>query len=127
MAGRSRLILFAHGSRDPRWCATFEKLAGELAAEVGDDRVRLAFMEFVGPTLDDVVSEAEADGVDALQLLPLFLAGGAHVARDIPAQVEAARARWPRVAIEVLPPVGEDPRFAELLLAIFREKLSTDT
>ncbi|HEY6572650.1 MAG TPA: CbiX/SirB N-terminal domain-containing protein [Candidatus Eisenbacteria bacterium] len=119
----TRLLLFAHGSRDPRWREPFERLEATLRAEQGDDRVRLAYMEFVPPTFLDAAADAERDGMTTLRVLPLFLSAGAHVAHDIPAQADEARARHPRLAIEVLPPIGEDPRFVALMKAATTEAL----
>ena len=121
MADTLRLVLFAHGSRDPRWRAPFERLAAELAAELGLERVRLAYMEFVGPTLAEVAAEAARDGVARLRLLPLFLSAGAHVAQDIPEQVEAARRAHPGLRIEVMGPIGEHPGFVALVRDVARE------
>lgn len=50
----TRVVLFTHGSRDPNWCATFERLREEVAERIDVDRVELAYMEFAAPTLDDV-------------------------------------------------------------------------
>jgi len=118
-----RLLLFAHGSRDPRWREPFERLEATLRAELGDERVRLAYMEFVAPTFLDAAAEAERDGMETLRVLPLFLSAGAHVATDIPAQAAEARARHPALAIDVLPPIGEDPRFVELMKSATTEAL----
>jgi sirohydrochlorin cobaltochelatase len=111
----------AHGSQDPRWRAPFEALARKLSHELGEGRIALAYMEFAGPTLMDVARDAARDGTPALRILPLFLAAGAHVDRDIPSQVDAVREQFRQLHIEVLPPVGEDPRFAAMLLDIARE------
>jgi sirohydrochlorin cobaltochelatase len=94
-----------------------------LRAELGDARVRLAYMEFVGPTLVDAAAEAARDGVGILRVLPLFLSAGAHVATDVPAQADEARARHPNLTVEVLPPIGEDPRFESLMRAAAAEAL----
>lgn len=117
----SRLVLFAHGSRDPRWCETFERLRRDVASYPGGDDVRLAYMEFARPTLMEVAGEATQDEVGSIRILPLFLAGGAHVARDIPDQVAAVLERYPSLDVETLPPVGEDPRFHALLREIAGE------
>ena len=109
MESKSRLILFAHGSREPRWCAAFQALEAQLQAEKGVDSVRLAYLEFVGPTLADAVGEAARDGVTHLRLLPLFLAAGAHVENDIPELVAAIWHEYPAIRIEVLPIVGQHP------------------
>ncbi len=121
---KTRLVLFAHGSMDPRWRAPFEDLDRALAAELGRDRVTLAYMEFVGPTLLDAASNAARDQVQILRVLPLFLSAGAHVAMDIPEQATQARWQFPQLNVEVLPPIGEDPRFVTLLKVVARESLT---
>ena len=120
MKSLSRLILFAHGSLEPRWCATFQVLEMQLQAKCGVDAVRLVYMEFIGPTLTDAVAEAARDGVTHLRLLPLFLAAGAHVERDIPEQVAALWVDYPTVRIEVLPILGQHP---SVIAAMFQAAL----
>lgn len=78
-------------------------------------------MEFCGPTLMEIAATAAFAGVTRLRLLPLFLAGGAHVAIDIPRIVGEVRQAWPALEVDVLPPVGEDPRFAVLIKEIAKE------
>ena len=60
-----RLVLFAHGSPDPRWRAPFERLADEVAAEAGRERVRLAYMESAEPTLFEALREIAVDAATA--------------------------------------------------------------
>jgi sirohydrochlorin cobaltochelatase len=122
-----RLVLMAHGSRDPRWCAPFERFVSTLKADLGVDKVRLAYMEFVTPTLADIAEEAMHDGVQHLQILPMFMAGGAHVDGDIPEQVAAITARVPTLALTVLPPIGEHPRMVALMQDIVKEHAENAT
>jgi sirohydrochlorin cobaltochelatase len=104
---RSALVLFAHGSRDPRWRATFENLLEEVAAIAGGGSVHLAYMEFVRPTLEEVVSDLVRQGVARIRVLPLFMSGGGHVANDVPEQARATANAFSGVEMEVLPPIGE--------------------
>jgi sirohydrochlorin cobaltochelatase len=117
----ARLILLAHGSRDPRWRAPFETFTATLQADLGAHTVRLAYMEFVSPTLTDIAEEASRDAVQQLKILPLFMAGGAHVDRDIPEQVTAVQSRFPHLDLSVLPPIGEHPRLVALMQEIAKE------
>lgn len=117
---RSRLILFAHGSRDPEWRAPFERLADALAADLGPDRVDLAYLEFSEPTLEEAAAAAAADGVRTARILPLFLASGKHLKEDLPPRAATA-GRAHGVRVEVLPAVGEDPRLLDLLERIARQ------
>lgn len=110
MSERKRLILLAHGSRRPAWREPFDRLARRLGPDVA-----LAFLEGCPPTLPEAVAQAAADGVEQVSVLPVFWSGGGHVARDVPALVEAARGLGP--IVEVLPAVGEHP---EVIAALAR-------
>jgi len=113
------LILLAHGSRDPRWCAPFERLAAGLDGIPGV-RVALAYLELAAPSFPDAVAAAVTAGARHVRVLPLFLAGGAHVERDLPALVDAARAAHPSVRFESLPHVGDRPELFALLAQFAR-------
>lgn len=102
MQKHKRLILLAHGSRRPAWRVPFDALAARLG-----DGVALAFLEGCAPSLAETVAQAAADGVTQVAVLPVFWSSGGHVARDVPALVEAAEGQG--VTIEVLPAVGEHP------------------
>jgi len=112
-----RLVVLAHGSKDPRWQLPFSELMTELEARLGADGVRIAYMEFISPTLEEVAQEAARDNKRELLVLPFFLAAGAHLAADIPAQVRQASRQCPQLQIGLAPPVGEHPR----VKALFRE------
>jgi sirohydrochlorin cobaltochelatase len=113
----SCLVLMAHGSKDPRWCGTFECLYEYVHSRYGGN-IRLAYMEFVGPTLMDVARDCAAQGVGSVRVLPLFMAGGAHVATDIPEQMAQVRETFPAMKIEAMAPIGEDPRMFAVIQEI---------
>lgn len=115
---KERLVLYAHGSTDPRWRAPFERLAASFG-----DRARLAYLESCPPTLDDVADAAAAEGIGRLVVLPLFLAAGVQVRRDLEGRAAGIRARHPELEVELLPPVGEHPRLAQALREIVAEEL----
>lgn len=114
----TRLVLYAHGSPDARWRAPFERLRDAVAADVGEDAVRLAYMESAEPTLAEVGEEAARDGVELLRVLPLFLASGVHVRRDVEAKAAAIREAHPGVEVELLPAAGEDALVQDALRAV---------
>ena len=109
------LIIVAHGSHDPSWRASVESVVESLQAELGVDRLRLAYMECTPPTLDDVVAEAVQAGIRQIRVLPLFLADQGHVNRDIRPAVEAVRAARPAADIDLLPAMGQHRFFREML------------
>lgn len=101
------LILFAHGARDPRWAAPFEAVAAAVRAARPGLPVRLAFLEFMAPTLPEAGAELAVAGCTALTVLPMFLGAGGHVRKDLPLLLEQMRAAHPGVAVSLLPAVGE--------------------
>jgi sirohydrochlorin cobaltochelatase len=115
------LVLLAHGSRDPRWREPFERIYLNMRRELGDD-VKMAYMEFIGPTLFDIAQECMKEGFHKLRILPLFMATGAHLATDVPEQAQQLRERYPLMEIEILPPIGEDPRMFLLMQEIIRDR-----
>lgn len=118
-----RLILIVHGSRDQAWLLPFKKLEHILKEEMGEHTVRLACMQFVSPTIEETGEEAVKDGIFNLSFLPLFMSTGGHVERDIPVKIKSLRERWPELNIEILPPLGEHPKFIQLVREIVKEAL----
>ena len=118
----SLLVLMAHGSRDPRWREPFETLHKDL----NRSDIRLCYMEFVGPTLADVVKDAletqdkEAPITD-IRVLPLFWSAGSHVSTDIQELCAELRNDYPDLKVEQLPPIGEHPQLQSLLRELIHE------
>lgn len=115
------LILIAHGSRDPNWRASVESMTQTLQADLGPDKVRLAYMDHTPPTLGDVVSEAVGAGMARLRVLPLFLANEGHVDRDIRPVVDRLRQIHRSVEIELLPALVHHPSFRDFLAKLALE------
>lgn len=121
--GKRRLVFVAHGSRNPGWTAPFKRLADDLRREVDCCSPCLAFMELSRPSLFEVAAEIADSGCACIQVLPLFLSSGNHLAYDLPEQVEEIKRRHPGLEVEVLPPIGQHPRFLDLMREIIRERL----
>ncbi len=120
---RNGLILLAHGSRDPIWQRTAERLRQIVTETLGDASVALAYLQMSGPALPDAMGQLAEAGVTRVSVLPIFFSQGGHVAKDVPDAVADARHDHPTVEFEVLPPVGEDPRFFALVTQLSREAL----
>jgi sirohydrochlorin cobaltochelatase len=97
------LILFAHGARDPRWAAPFEDMAGRIRARRPGLALRLAYLEFLSPDLDELV----AIGCTRIALLPMFLGSGGHVRKDLPRLLAELRLRHGGVQIDLHTAIGE--------------------
>lgn len=118
------LVLLAHGSKDPQWRVPFERIVDAVQGQSGKTKVRLAYMEFIGQTLMDVARECVAQQISHLRILPLFWSIGAHLATDVPEQLSQAKAQFPQLEVELLAPVGEDPRLTRLIQQIVIETLN---
>jgi sirohydrochlorin cobaltochelatase len=101
------LILFAHGARDPRWATPFEAVAARVRGMRPAALVRLAYLEFMAPTLPEAGSALAAAGCGRIEVLPLFLGAGGHVRKDLPLLVDTLRAVHPGVRFNLHAPVGE--------------------
>ena len=107
MNASTGLILFAHGARDPRWAAPFEAVAARLRRAHADVPVRLAFLEFMRPTLPEAGAELVAAGCSQVAVLPMFLGAGGHVRKDLPLLLDAMQAAHPATAFTLHAAIGE--------------------
>jgi sirohydrochlorin cobaltochelatase len=114
---RRALILFAHGARDPRWAAPFERLQAIVQAQQPDVAVALAFLELMTPSLPDTVAHLVQGGCAEVTVVPVFLGQSGHVLRDVPPLVEGLRGKYPEVTVKLTGAVGEN---ADVLNAIAR-------
>ena len=83
-AGKRAVLLFAHGARDPRWAEPFEAVARRVAEADPSLAVRLAYLEFMQPSLRDAGDALAAEGCTQVDVVPLFLGAGGHVRKDLP-------------------------------------------
>ena len=111
----SALILFAHGARDPRWAAPFNRLRDIVQRDRPDIAVSVAFLELMSPGLPEVAQDMAAQGCQRITIVPVFLGQGGHVLRDLPELVAQLRESHPSMQIDVAQAVGEN---ADVLNAI---------
>lgn len=117
------LLLIAHGSR--RQSANDE--IRELAARVGTladndfDGVETAFLEMAQPDIQQGIARCVELGAERIVVVPYFLAGGNHVNKDIPAEIDRARAGTPQVSIEISSYLGASDAMARLVLECSRQ------
>jgi sirohydrochlorin cobaltochelatase len=112
---RRALVLFAHGARDPRWAAPFERLQQLVQAQAQDTTVALAFLELMTPRLPELVDQLVGAGCKDITVVPVFLGQGGHVLRDLPLLAEQLRQKYPQLTLKLVGAAGED---ASVLSAI---------
>lgn len=115
-----RIILLAHGSSDQRWCQTFEKLATPTLESVAGSRI--AYMELAEPSLETIISEGKQDGIDTFTIIPLFLAAGRHLRKDVPGMIKELQATHD-VTITLAPPIGENPQLGHAIRDVVNQEL----
>ncbi|UVA80763.1 sirohydrochlorin chelatase [Pandoraea commovens] len=115
MHGKPGVVLFAHGSRDPRWAEPFERLRDKLIAQRPDADVRLAFLELMTPNLADAVADLVSQGCRDVTVVPVFLGQGGHVRRDLPLLADACRSAHPGITLRLSAAVGEDDAVLQAL------------
>ena len=117
------LILFAHGSRDSQWRKPFESMLERLQHN-SNQVSTLAFLECMEPSLADAIDTLVAQGVQKITVVPVFLAVGSHVRKDLPMLLEHARQKHPTLHIQSSPAIGEQPEIQEAI-AQFALKAAT--
>lgn len=121
MSSEPAIILLAHGSSDARWCETFEKLAGPTLESVPGSRI--AYMELAQPSIDRVVSEGVSAGVRTFTIVPLFLAAGRHLRKDVPGMIREIE-KTHDVTITLAAPIGENPQLGDAIRDVVRQELT---
>jgi len=115
-----RLVLLAHGSKQPQWAAPFDSVLRMLAPLPPGVEAEIAYLESMHPLLAEALERAGRDGCRQLRIVPLFLGAGGHLGRDIPQQVAQAQARFPDLRIDVAAAAGESAEVAAALAAYAR-------
>jgi sirohydrochlorin cobaltochelatase len=101
------LLLFAHGARDPRWAHPFENVLRHIKTQAPQLQVRLAFLEFMVPSLAQAGEQLAQAGCSEVDVVPLFLGAGGHVRKDLPELLARLAEQHPQVRWSLHPAIGE--------------------
>ncbi len=121
MTTSHQIILLAHGSSDPRWCETFEQLAAPTLSSVQHSAI--AYMELAEPSLDTIISAGKANGTLNYTIVPLFLAAGRHLRKDVPAMIEQLESEH-GVHIKLADPIGKNPQLGDAIRDVVLQELA---
>ena len=124
-APKTALILFAHGSRDPKWAEPFQAIQALIRAQAPGVPVELAFLELMQPGIQECLSALAMQGVKRVSVVPIFLAAGRHLREDLPALIASSQSQFPDLEINVSAPIGDIPEFQVAIakLALAQAKL----
>jgi sirohydrochlorin cobaltochelatase len=84
-----------------------QRLADAVRIAEPGAQVFTAFLEFMTPSLQDAATAAVDAGATALVVVPVFLAQGGHVRRDVPLILDRVRAQHSGIQIELRAAIGE--------------------
>jgi sirohydrochlorin cobaltochelatase len=114
---RSGLILLAHGARASEWAGPLNRVCEAVRLRAPDLRVEPAFLEFMTPALQPCAEMLLAEGVQRIIVLPMFMAQGGHLKRDVPQLLDALRAQHPQARLELAVAVGEADDIVQAMAA----------
>jgi sirohydrochlorin cobaltochelatase len=109
------IVLFGHGSRNPAWVKPFLAIRSAMLARSPDVPVTLGFLEAMRPTLDEAIDSLVADGAKVIEIVPIFLATGSHITKDLPQLAASAMDRHPCITITIAEPAGESARVIDAM------------
>ncbi|SDX43703.1 sirohydrochlorin chelatase [Marinobacter mobilis] len=115
-----KTVLLAHGSSDDNWRQTFEALAAPTLESVADSVI--AYMELCEPSLEQIVAESVALGCREFVVVPLFLAAGRHLRKDVPDMIRSLEKTY-SATINLSPPIGENPHLGLAIRAVVEDTL----
>jgi len=101
------LILLAHGARNPEWASPLRRICATVQVQSPGLRVEPAFFEFMVPTLWDCAEQLVSERFGRIVVVPMFIAQGGHLKRDVPLLLDELRNRHPGVVFEQSGAIGE--------------------
>lgn len=111
------LLIVAHGSRNPNSNRETEVLTAAVRKRGHDyGIVEHAYLELAKPTIPAAVASLVERGVDSVTLIPLFLASGNHVERDMPAILEELNRQYPESRFTMTSHIGANAGFVDLII-----------
>ncbi|MFY9750013.1 MAG: CbiX/SirB N-terminal domain-containing protein, partial [Methanoregula sp.] len=95
-----------------------------IAAQSGEFVVKCGFMNVNKPSIRDALSEFKKENIDVLVVVPLFLAKGVHIEKDIPSEIGLPEGmkkgmfvlNGKTIPLVYADPIGIDPLLAELMV-----------
>lgn len=122
---RTGVALLAHGSGRGRCTPEgLREITARLARRLGETAiVRVAFFEFLHPTLEETLRDLQSAGVAGVVVMPYFLFDGKEIKVEIPSLLDELRPRFPELRIWQAANLGVDSRLVDLLAERVAEAL----
>jgi sirohydrochlorin cobaltochelatase len=126
------MLLVGHGSTMPYNQELIENTAAFIRKQNTDFIVKCGFMNMNKPTIKESLEAFRHEPIDALVVVPLFLARGVHIEKDIPGEIglpEGSRKgsfvlNGKSIPLLYADPIGSDPLLADLMIKNANKALS---
>jgi sirohydrochlorin cobalto/nickelchelatase len=131
---RKGLLLIGHGSKMPYNKELVDLTSTLIASQYpGEYVVKSAFMNMNSPSVPETLDAFRKEDIDALVVVPLFLAKGVHITKDIPPLVglEEGQSKGTftmngkSIPLIYADPIGPDPLLADLMVKNAKRALSS--
>lgn len=110
------ILLFSHGSVLCGAERNLLELAQRMRARGDAAIVEVGFLNYTEPTFEHAVERCAAQGATRIVIAPYFLVAGKFVVKDLPAQIDAARAAHPSLTFVVADVIGFHEALADAIL-----------
>lgn len=111
------LLIVAHGSRNPNSNRETEELIEAVRKlEHEYEIVEHAYLELAQPSILSSVKELIEKGAMNITIVPLFLARGNHVERDMPETLATLNQSFPEVAFHMTSHIGANSQLPDLIV-----------
>ena len=100
------ILLFGHGARNPEWAAPFVAIRQQILERTPDILVESGFLELMRPTFAEAVDVLVSKGATEIAVVPIFMAAGSHINKDLPQLAADSMDQHPGLTITLAPPVG---------------------
>lgn len=118
------LLLVGHGSSLPYNQELVEKTAAIIRGKYPEYNVKCGFMNMNKPSIRESLDLFRREPIESLVVVPLFLAKGVHIEKDIPGEIglpEGTRKgtfahNGKTIPMVYAEPIGVDPLLAELMV-----------
>lgn len=126
------MLLVGHGSKLP-YNQELVESTGKIVQERHPEYVvKCAFMNMNSPSIEESLDEFKKEKIDALVVVPLFLAKGVHIVKDIPGLIGLPEGtnkgtfvlNGREIPLVYAEPIGSDPLLADLMAKNARNALA---
>ena len=120
------IVILAHGSvlcgsGEALWAHAERFIDHELA-----ESIAFGYLNYTDPPFIEAVSRCVAEGATRIVVTPYFLAPGKFVRVDVPAAINAAKAKYPGIEFVVGDVIGYDDLLADAILDSAANALSEE-